>query len=205
MVYLVDLIETEDTRITNPGNYFGPDVNQFGVVVDNRDDETHTPETDAEFEKRRKKKKKQLDPNIGPASDKKEAVEESSKVDELLKDPEVQAFLTHLLKKSLSSKVITQESTIYEHYVHRLASFLLEEIGSPKEVQGVEKIKPEAEQELGQFPSDAVEKGIKVEMEHTTDREVAKKIALDHLKEDPHYYEKLDAVEGKPPYRDEMS
>ncbi len=33
--------------------------------------------------------------------------------------------------------------------------------------------------------------GISVEMEHTEDPEVAKRIALDHLSEDPEYYEKL--------------
>lgn len=34
-------------------------------------------------------------------------------------------------------------------------------------------------------------KGIKVEMEHTTKRSVAREIALDHIKEDPKYYDKL--------------
>ena len=33
--------------------------------------------------------------------------------------------------------------------------------------------------------------GIKVEMEHTNDMEVAKKIAIDHLAENPHYYSDL--------------
>lgn len=36
--------------------------------------------------------------------------------------------------------------------------------------------------------------GIKVEMEHTTDPEIAKKIALDHLKEDSNYYTKLAKI-----------
>jgi hypothetical protein len=38
-------------------------------------------------------------------------------------------------------------------------------------------------------------KGIAVEMEHTTDRGVAKEITLDHLFEDPKYYDKLEKVE----------
>jgi nicotinamide-nucleotide adenylyltransferase len=38
-------------------------------------------------------------------------------------------------------------------------------------------------------------KGISVEMEHTTDREVAKEIALDHLFENPKYYTNLAKVE----------
>ncbi len=36
-----------------------------------------------------------------------------------------------------------------------------------------------------------LDKGIKVELEHTNDKKVAKEIALDHLKEDPNYYTKL--------------
>lgn len=36
-----------------------------------------------------------------------------------------------------------------------------------------------------------LDKGIKVELEHTSDKKVAKEIALDHLKEDPNYYTKL--------------
>ena len=41
----------------------------------------------------------------------------------------------------------------------------------------------------------ALDKGIKVEFEHTSDRAVAKEIALDHLAEDPEYYDKLEKVE----------
>ena len=39
--------------------------------------------------------------------------------------------------------------------------------------------------------------GIKVEMEHTSDPEVAKKIALDHLSESIHYYEELEKMEKR--------
>jgi len=39
--------------------------------------------------------------------------------------------------------------------------------------------------------------GIKVEMEHTKNKEMAKKIALDHLYEDPKYYTKLKKIETK--------
>jgi hypothetical protein len=42
-----------------------------------------------------------------------------------------------------------------------------------------------------------LEMGLKVEMEHTEDMDVAKKIALDHLGEDPHYYTKLAKMEGR--------
>jgi hypothetical protein len=39
--------------------------------------------------------------------------------------------------------------------------------------------------------------GIKVETEHTDDKKIATKIAMDHLNEDPHYYTKLAKMEGK--------
>lgn len=35
-------------------------------------------------------------------------------------------------------------------------------------------------------------KGITHEKEHTTDPKVAREIAMDHIKEDPKYYDKLD-------------
>jgi nucleoid-associated protein YejK len=40
-----------------------------------------------------------------------------------------------------------------------------------------------------------LEAGIKVEMEHTNSKSVAKEIALDHLGERPDYYERLKKVE----------
>lgn len=40
-----------------------------------------------------------------------------------------------------------------------------------------------------------LQKGINVEMEHTTSKEIAKEIAMDHLWEDPKYYDKLDSIE----------
>lgn len=38
-------------------------------------------------------------------------------------------------------------------------------------------------------------KGIKTELEHTTDENIAKEIAMDHLYEDPKYYTKLSKIE----------
>jgi hypothetical protein len=40
-------------------------------------------------------------------------------------------------------------------------------------------------------------KGVKVEMEHTEDKNLAKEIAMDHLVEDPKYYTKLNKIETK--------
>jgi hypothetical protein len=41
-----------------------------------------------------------------------------------------------------------------------------------------------------------LKKGMKVEMEHTKDKQKAKEIAMDHLSEDPKYYTKLEKVES---------
>lgn len=40
-------------------------------------------------------------------------------------------------------------------------------------------------------------KGMKVEIEHTKDKKVAQEIAMDHLYEDPKYYDKLKKIENK--------
>jgi hypothetical protein len=42
-----------------------------------------------------------------------------------------------------------------------------------------------------------LDKGIRVEMEHTKNKLKAKEIAMDHLFEDPKYYQKLKKIEGK--------
>jgi len=51
----------------------------------------------------------------------------------------------------------------------------------------------------GKDPSDfdakQLQKGIKVEMEHTKDPSIAQEIAMDHLTEDPKYYIKLESIE----------
>lgn len=48
-----------------------------------------------------------------------------------------------------------------------------------------------------QFDSKQLEEGIKVELEHTDDRDVAKEIAMDHLIEDKDYYKKLKTIETR--------
>ncbi len=49
----------------------------------------------------------------------------------------------------------------------------------------------------GSFSSRSVNKGQKVEMEHTNNKSMAKEIARDHLTEDPAYYDKLRKMEKK--------
>jgi hypothetical protein len=55
---------------------------------------------------------------------------------------------------------------------------------------GLADSKPDEE-----FDAEELEKGTKVEMEHTNDEELAKEIASDHLAEDDDYYKKLDVME----------
>ena len=43
----------------------------------------------------------------------------------------------------------------------------------------------------------ALQKGMSVEREHTKSSETAKKIAMDHLWEDPEYYTKLSKMENR--------
>ncbi len=51
----------------------------------------------------------------------------------------------------------------------------------------------------GDFDPEALAAGVKVEMEHTSDRAVATEIAMDHLTEDPKYYVKLKTIEKAEP------
>ena len=46
------------------------------------------------------------------------------------------------------------------------------------------------------FDFDALDKGMKHELEHTKDRNIAMEIAMDHLTEDKNYYDKLKKVEA---------
>jgi len=47
------------------------------------------------------------------------------------------------------------------------------------------------------FDKKQVNQGIKVEKEHTDDEHLAEEISLDHLSEDPLYYEKLKTMEKR--------
>jgi len=48
---------------------------------------------------------------------------------------------------------------------------------------------------VSSFNKKALIKGVKVEMEHTKDPKIAQEIAMDHLTEDPKYYDKLTKME----------
>jgi len=51
------------------------------------------------------------------------------------------------------------------------------------------------------FNQTQLEKGIKVESEHTSDKQIAREITMDHLTEDPDYYVKLEKVGKDASYR----
>ena len=47
------------------------------------------------------------------------------------------------------------------------------------------------------FDEEQLKNGIKVEMEHTNNPKIAQEIAMDHLTEDPKYYDYLEEMESK--------
>jgi hypothetical protein len=49
----------------------------------------------------------------------------------------------------------------------------------------------------GDFSPGQLAKGKKVEQEHTSDKHLPTEIAMDHLSEDPKYYDKLESVEKR--------
>lgn len=49
--------------------------------------------------------------------------------------------------------------------------------------------------DISSFDADSIKKGIKAELEHTSDVDIATEIAMDHLAEDPLYYDKLKQME----------
>lgn len=51
------------------------------------------------------------------------------------------------------------------------------------------------EKDPSDFDPEALAKGIKVELEHTDDEDMAREIAMDHLTEFEFYYDALDLME----------
>ncbi len=46
-----------------------------------------------------------------------------------------------------------------------------------------------------EFDPQALQQGVEVELEHTGDPDIAREIAMNHLVEDPRYYQKLAVLE----------
>ena len=74
--------------------------------------------------------------------------------------------------------------------INRLASIFVANARKDKIPGGLaDNKKPE------DFNQKALAKGIKVELEHTSDKSIAEEIAMDHLTEDSEYYNKLEKME----------
>lgn len=190
---ILRLIETEFQGETNPGNYMGPEIDAFGIVTNNSDDVTHTPES----EKKRKKRKKEKEDMETVSSDETAPVEESRKddfLDELMEDPRLREMLTRILSNIKVGNMREDFTSSIDLYVDTLLEASRYPAGSIGPATASEW------KELGTFDYKAVQKAIEVESEHTTNKAVAAKIALAHFKEDPEYYTKLSRVEGEEPY-----
>jgi hypothetical protein len=75
----------------------------------------------------------------------------------------------------------------------KILTLIQDEIRGPEAIPGgMAKGKSDAD-----FDPKQIEKGIKIELEHTGDAEKAKEIAQDHLTEIPDYYDRLDKMEGE--------
>jgi hypothetical protein len=123
-----------------------------------------------------------------------------SEIRKLLKDEsELIDFLMSFIPKKEENKEATSAGAGAGAYDSPLFSDLKEEKlkGGKSDNKTfadlVKKYKNKTQQEL----KSQLSKGIKVEMEHTEDRSVAKEIAIDHLFEDPNYYTKLKKIETK--------
>jgi hypothetical protein len=89
---------------------------------------------------------------------------------------------------SFANELGIDEHEFEEHIYMILGSMLKEE-----KLKGglADKKKP------NNFNPKELEMGIKIEMEHTDDKELAKEIAMDHLTEIPDYYTRLKKMESE--------
>ncbi len=124
-----------------------------------------------------------------------------TEIKKLLKNPEdINNFLQAVLDKRFSKKetkevTSTASSGSYEPLFGDMKEEKLKGGKSDNKnfTDLVKKYKNKSTEQLKlQF-----NKGLKVEMEHTENKNVAKEIVLDHLFEDPNYYTKLKKVETK--------
>lgn len=62
-----------------------------------------------------------------------------------------------------------------------------------------------SKEDIKKLPKDLLDQGTKVEMEHTSDPNIAREIAADHLMEDRHYYSKLSELEKSKNVREQRA
>ena len=70
-----------------------------------------------------------------------------------------------------------------------------DEADSDDVIEAITRLPGQKKRNPEDFDVSALAAGIKIEMEHTSSRAVARAIAMDHLDEDPEYYVKLKKVE----------
>lgn len=103
----------------------------------------------------------------------------------------------HINKGPIQVKNNSKELPYTHKYIHHLAKQDSREGQKEENAEGlcIEDLAAKHGVSLEQLQKQ-LEMGLKVETEHTEDMDVAKKIALDHLNEDPEYYTKLAKMEG---------
>lgn len=83
----------------------------------------------------------------------------------------------------------------------KIFTIIQSEVRGPEAISGgLAKGKSDAD-----FDPKQIEKGIKIELEHTGDAEKAKEIAKDHLTEIPDYYDRLEKMEGEAEGKDKKA
>lgn len=101
---------------------------------------------------------------------------------------DVEEMLKTSKKKDLHSKVKEKMADVEKS---KLGNLTIEDLVEKHLKKGVK------EEQLEKQIKSNLRKGTKVEMEHTKDKGVARKIAMDHLYEDLEYYTKLKKIETK--------
>ena len=144
-----------------------------------------------------------LEPTIGTAADATNAIISTLRA-AIAKEPDMRK--KHLMNAGISAvsmipfgdvaklaklrkirKPLTKGLKVAKAQIKKQKSPLKDRFGIAEQLKPRPHIKPDPKE---------LAMGIKVEMEHTTNKEAAKTIALQHLDEDPEYYSKLKKVEG---------
>jgi len=110
---------------------------------------------------------------------------EESAVEFLKKNPKPKDSATHGWAEKNGFEVDDFEATIYELAGKYVGSFLVQGLANKKGVG------------LKDVDAKELAMGIDVEMEHTNDKKIAEKIALDHLAEIKDYYTRLKKMEAE--------
>jgi len=123
-----------------------------------------------------------------------EKIGEHLRVDELKGEEDIQLKIMELLKNQPSpvDDVIHKFAEKEGLDVHKFEAYIYDILGS---ILGAGRAKEKGFEEKDADPKE-LKMGIKVEMEHTTNPLISKRIALDHLAEIKDYYTRLDKMES---------